>query len=755
MNQLSDQELIDGFAQVLGYTDREQEGLLTGRRTVQWGDSDLATALGYLRNQKPAFAFLHLYPVLENWLPYLNSFSLAHIEGQQEPMAFRLLPYLREINRRGKQYQQQILLDNRNRLSGSWLFNPEEIETGKAADPYLWLSANKAIEEKLFKLYQYRGLAGVHPITAEVGFSIYPTVGISHSLEGWFSFLQKQSDWVSEHSIERKTAIVTLFLKLDPISPHYASFIVSIHYGNSIWLATDQLDFNNPQNRATSRRPDRRKEKHYEHIGLPYEWVDQLDAFRSEYSGLVTGQATERIAFSRLEAEQLAASLPQEGSNQVTILTRLTEQVLADRQIAYSDIRLTPESEPITLTIYHQGAVIGVSTLTAREEAEFGELTLIWIPDILNVPLGRMPIEGRTFLVSLVERLLEELCMSPPTQTLQLASDYLQGKLLGGETFDPLRQTETTDEERPAFVGWKDVHRKRAEELIASLEGEDQKALSVQSYALVQREAAYDPNWLATPGQLETLMKWTVLYKQAKQVKTKLHTQIAEREKQDHQTLWQQLNARIEPITRLLLQASPYWPVGECYNHTSFTDTPQPVDVRWLEWTAEAGLTAMGEPTPNRQHFGYSGSSYTHFQIGLPHDYYVHYESNRKYLCPICQTRGIRKPMARLKIVHYEQLMGLLGTGNRQELPPYYRNFKAYAFLPYYGNSILQNVHPYAQLKDPCSDQYPNGLNLHVYTCKTCLNRLKKELGYLSNQVGGVPPAQISIPTRNINQQED
>ena len=119
---------------------------------------------------------------------------------------------------------------------------------------------------------------------------------------------------------------------------------------------------------------------------------------------------------------------------------------------------------------------------------------------------------------------------------------------------------------------------------------------------------------------------------------------------------------------------------------------------------------------------------------------HVRYGPTPKAICEVCNSHKLdTKPKIMFHVAHYLQLMKLLGITDRMALPLYFRNFKSHEFLPYYGNSILSNVHPYAQLKDPCSERFVNGFKVNVYLCKTCLKKLQKELEQ-------APPAPLDQP---------
>lgn len=99
-----------------------------------------------------------------------------------------------------------------------------------------------------------------------------------------------------------------------------------------------------------------------------------------------------------------------------------------------------------------------------------------------------------------------------------------------------------------------------------------------------------------------------------------------------------------------------------------------------------------------------------------------------KDLCPNCKNHsGNTKKGIRISVIHYRQLMWLCGLADRNQLPPYYRNYMRSDMLPYHGNTLLDNVNPTYTIKDPCSEKHSNGFGITIYLCGYCMNRLKKQ----------------------------
>jgi hypothetical protein len=86
---------------------------------------------------------------------------------------------------------------------------------------------------------------------------------------------------------------------------------------------------------------------------------------------------------------------------------------------------------------------------------------------------------------------------------------------------------------------------------------------------------------------------------------------------------------------------------------------------------------------------------------------------------------SVRKPIKTIDVRHWKQFQYLVG-GDRDAIPPYFRCYVAHNFDPYVGNSILDNTHPLALLRDPCTREHPNGITINVFLCGVCANKLAK-----------------------------
>ena len=142
-----------------------------------------------------------------------------------------------------------------------------------------------AINKKLFSIYKYIDSGDQLDFTDNILF--YPTMGIGEKIDGWIEFLKKQTAFTDKNP---NTIVVTVFLRIDEVAETFSNFLITIHKGASIWIATDTLGFDNPYNKIaqaargrSSGKLERAKEQHYENIGLPY-WLSY------EFENLQEGQ---------------------------------------------------------------------------------------------------------------------------------------------------------------------------------------------------------------------------------------------------------------------------------------------------------------------------------------------------------------------------------------------------------------------------------------------------------------------------------
>lgn len=92
--------------------------------------------------------------------------------------------------------------------------------------------------------------------------------------------------------------------------------------------------------------------------------------------------------------------------------------------------------------------------------------------------------------------------------------------------------------------------------------------------------------------------------------------------------------------------------------------------------------------------------------------------------CVVC---GYEKPTnLMLKIFSYKALCAFLGI-DRSNLPLTFQNYAAYMYVPYVGNTILDNVNPEYLIKDARSRENNSYYSIGIPLNKRCFNQLRKK----------------------------
>lgn len=114
----------------------------------------------------------------------------------------------------------------------------------------------------------------------------------------------------------------------------------------------------------------------------------------------------------------------------------------------------------------------------------------------------------------------------------------------------------------------------------------------------------------------------------------------------------------------------------------------------------------------------YSSQYITNYHINKFRDFYSYAR------CIICDCE---KPVnLQLRVFTYKQLCGMLKVA-RQDLPYTFQNYTTDAFLPYVGNTILDNVNPEYLILDPRSKTHRGYYSIGIPLNKRCFNKLRKK----------------------------
>lgn len=609
---------------------------------------------------------------------------------------------LKEIISLYESYEKGSFKEFASKIKGIPFFNQEDFDIEKTFSPQVQIYVNRAIEQGLFKVNNY--IKGTSEMAEGDAIIFYPQIGISEDITTWLNFLKQQSDF---HIDNPDKIVATLFLKLDDIEPHFSYFIITLHKGDSIWLVSDGLEFDNPYNRKaqaqrgrSSGKIARRKEAHYENIGLPYQFAFEISELQKENKSLVSSKYFENVDLKdkwKSEIEKRKLSRFDDHDEKYELAIELVKEELDKRGIYFN-----------THTLHDSGTFHMVDRLKGilfkmdgRKVAYFraeddGILMIYKVPEVHFRKIADLDSEEKYYYSLLVLSLIENIIKNPPTQTVLLAEQFIEQKLLTGEKFDPVED---------GFEGHDKDNKDYIEFLLESV-GRKETALAKRDYSVVKANVDYDKNWLATPEKLENIAKWCVLDSERMEVQN-LIFEKAVNKKEDRESLQKIFSKKTERIIDLAFMAKKIR--MRLYKPENFG-------------TGGGSRSVVNDFSNRFENKKINTDSYRR----VYHSFSVGKETYEKEMCSCC-GRYYSLNQIKFHIRHVDQFVYLLGLKDRFELPAYYQNYKAHNFVPYHGNSILGNTHPYSRLYDPCSHSEPNGINVIVYLCSKCTKNKSKD----------------------------
>lgn len=336
--------------------------------------------------------------------------------------------------------------------------------------------------------------------------------------------------------------------------------------------------------------------------------------------------------------------------------------------------------------------------------------------------LRDLKLTQRMFLVALTEQLFIDIRRKPFRDQVWSARDYIQTHLLTSSDMKPM-------EDATEFRHMGEAAKVVVGEMIESV-----SKITGQSTALVpvvrdviRSSPEFDPDWLATQEQHNMLTKYFTLSEQTRMYQENLD-KLEESSKDDILKVEQSIN--LDKLIPLIFKGNSVdmWLSG--YSGGAFGSGSK---------FHRIGFVQESIPADKSGWHGY-GSMW----IG----------KKGQSKCVFC-NKFHPSTVKRIEIYTYSQLMLLMGVQSRFDLPKSLWNYRARMFIPYMGNSILDNVHPYLLLEDPASRANPNGMNVWVFMCKYCHNQfLKKYSGGRKNVVIDVNGSEIQheeVPGENEN----
>lgn len=282
-----------------------------------------------------------------------------------------------------------------------------------------------------------------------------------------------------------------------------------------------------------------------------------------------------------------------------------------------------------------------------------------------------------------------------------------------------------------AFEGWDDHIRDVHSDLInetSRLTGKSNELIQVKR-DLITKNPMFDRDWLASPEKLKNILEWTALDSQREKLQKALDRKFSENRKRDQEhVLTRALNKKavLQRLIPILFCAENIYFKIKGYRRTgsSFYEEKQTriLLFRSLEKPAifsDVHLWFDRDGVEKRSKEWYSNLT---IKKRWTRDQYIW-----DGVCQLCDQGAKATRAFKVHVRHYEQLIYLLGGNDQDCLPDYFRVYRAHDFVPYSGNSILDNTHPMALLEHPSWDSFANGIDIVGHVCKKCYARLMKE----------------------------
>jgi hypothetical protein len=558
-------------------------------------------------------------------------------------------------------------------------------ETSAEFDPQMILDINSLVKNNKIKISLYRNGGDVIKRTDK--FRIGNNVGFSTDLTMWLAHVERQQDYISAQA--ENEVFVTLFGKIDETHEIYSSWLLVLQKGRTIWVATDALYFDNTYQKNA--RLGRRSvwdnaENLWEMCDLPYRIFHSLDDLRAEQKNVVHARTVLELPF---DSSAIKTSFDEDVCE---AFEHHFAKALQENSIDYTSIKVHTNH--------------GRWRVTKMEAKKAGRYVAIWSeedpkkirvmpghPEFLFKPLAEFEDGEKMFIVFLVNSLLDQFNIREATlPTVMLATEHIKMRLLEGAR---IQTTETSH-----VTYFTDTHKAVFNEIFEVMEELDptvSKALVPVGYA----EAIDLPTWnasaLKTAQQHDAEAEWNVLNNIKESMSPALQM-LKNRKEEDWKELRQMFRYRKMELLNMLFQHDEIDFVG--YGFPAHSDNKEMVGV---------GYALTGDKSKS--------STYSSILVGQ------NYKGDEMCHC------GRFKASAQ-KIIHvrfYKQLMWLLGLTDRKELPAYFRSYRAHNLIPYTGNSITGNTHPFTRIEDPASRESPNGIDVFVHCCGFCARKLKAE----------------------------
>jgi hypothetical protein len=564
--------------------------------------------------------------------------------------------------------------------------------------PQILKAINTLVLKEKFKISLYQG--GEDKILDYDKYRISPIIGFSSDLTLWLNHLQQQTEYVKSKCDNE--IYVTLFGKLDEVHPLYSSWLITLHKGSSIWVVTDQVNFDNPyQKIARLGRKSVWEERYdmYDDCDLPYELFNNLEDITPDGTSVAKNSHFKRIA-TDIKSKLKELWRTNENHKQKDIVKQEIARILDSEKITYSVIYAEREK-------YNGDYEIGYAKKDGRVVAYWNgdaeEIIIYNKPNFFFKDLTTLTDGQKSFFVLLVSEIINYMSLANfEPQQVMLAENFVHQKMLEGATINTQEET--------LMTYWTDEHKIRFNELLETLEDTDDEpkttALALLDYSLVLQTKEFESSWLATPHKLKSLAEWSILNAEKEKLSPRIQ---ALKETEDEAQLWlrEKMNEQYHQIVEKISLAK------EIKFKTQIFDT-------------------FGK-NGNLDSSGYISDRKLHNKVSSKRGFGIGKKTWAEEDCFMCLKNSnilLPKPAKMVKIVHvrhYKELMWLLDLTDRKQLPRYYRQYRAHNLTPYKGNSNLDQTHPYLRAYDPASDRNSNGITYFIYMCGNCFRKIKPE----------------------------
>ena len=553
-------------------------------------------------------------------------------------------------------------------------------------DPEILESINKLVNNNSFKVYKYVDTG--EEISSNDNFYISKLVGMSSDLTQWFSHIKTQQEFLEKQS--DNDIFVTLFGKIDEVHPIYSNWVLTFHKKGTIWVVSDQLSFDNPNQKLTRlgrRSIWREVDSKYGDCDLPYELFHNLDEIRKENNHLTKQDHLKRIVFK-----------PQHRQYDVEEIMKEFKNVLNSENIKY-DVAYDNSERGAFRRINEAFAKKG-GRIVAYWKYESDEIIIYNKPEIMFYNFEKITSNQKVFLVLLVHEIIQFASAEDFNMPkIMLAHEFINQKLLEGAKIDP------TNKETTRMTYWTDSAKAMFDEIIETLDEDESEstALALKSYDLVLGAKEYDSSWLATPEKLESLSEWLVLDDEATDVRVK-QKKLTYLHEEGWKWLYKTMNEKYNDILKKITYSEEYKFICKDGFSGTFNSKPKTVGGGGIH-----RIERKKKSVEDKRGWG----------IGK--------ESGWEEYCLNCESYE-SKSVARIQIHHYKELLWLLDLKDRKQLHKYFRNYRIFNLIGYTGNSLLDQTHPYLRIveNDPCSRRHTNGMTIDFFICGNCFKTVKK-----------------------------